>query len=36
MRPNPPEAWLWLAVGILAGLDVAMLWTVTLAALSPS
>jgi hypothetical protein len=36
MRPNPLEAWLWLAVGIIAGLDVAILWTVTLAALSRS
>jgi hypothetical protein len=34
VRAKPPEAWLWLAVGVVAGLDVAMLWTVMLAALS--
>jgi hypothetical protein len=36
MRPDPPEAWLWLAVGIVAGLDVAILWTIMLTALSRS
>jgi hypothetical protein len=32
MQPSPPEAWLWLAVGIVGGLDVSILWTVLLAA----
>jgi hypothetical protein len=34
VRANPPEAWLWLAVGIVAGLDMAMVWTIMLAATS--
>jgi hypothetical protein len=36
MRPNLLEAWLWLAVGVVAGIDLAVLWTLMQAALSRS